>query len=192
MTNAPISEPWVLARLNEDHNRLERVLECFEHQYEALRSGATPNYELVRDVLDYVQSFPNVIHHPTEDVLFDYLAKGDLGPEEAKLVEENHDQHERILADTHRLVTAVDAILKGGVADTEALKSEMGAYLEAQRHHLHVEQEYLFPLADSRLTPADWDEIEFELTMAEDPLFDTTERQFEILRQHIIEQDDRA
>lgn len=178
--------PIVLARLDEDHQNLARVLDAFEHQYRALGTDQGPDYELLRDILDYVQSFPDTIHHPTEDALFGYLLRNvPLSAGENAVIRDNRAQHEELIEATQALLRTLDQVFDSGIIDSAGLKLMMSKYLAEQRRHIEFESSFLFPLAERRLAQRDWDALEDQLRQTQDPLFDAFDRQFEILRQYI-------
>jgi hemerythrin-like domain-containing protein len=179
-------EPAILTRLNEDHQRLAQVLEVFEHQYRALEADEGPDYELLRDILDYVQSFPDTLHHPTEDALFDYLLRNaQLSAAEQAVIGDNRAQHEDLIEATQVLLLMIDHIFNDGIVNGVALKLTMSKYLSEQVRHMEFESSCLFPLAETRLSQRDWDALENQLRQAKDPLFDAYDEQYEILRRHI-------
>jgi len=181
-----MSEPTILAQLHRDHQRLAQVLNMFEHQLFELESGAGTDYELLRDILDYVQAFPDTAHHPAEDELFSYLLQSvELSPEEKRQVQRNRDEHAVLINATHKLLRMVDDSFSGEATDRDSLLSAMRSYLSQQRQHMRFENDQLFPLAETRLSASDWIVLERSLALARDPLFDAYVAQFEVLRHHI-------
>ena len=179
-------EPGILTRLNEDHRRLARVLEAFEHQYRAFETDEGPDYDLLRDMLDYVQSFPDTIHHPTEDALFDYLVQNaPLSADERMVIDQNRAQHEKLVGATQALLQMIDHVFNDGIVDGMALKLAMSRYLSEQFRHMQFESKYLFPLAEARLSQQDWDALEDQIKQSRDPLFDAYDEQYEVLRAYI-------
>jgi hemerythrin-like domain-containing protein len=182
-------QPNILSRLIEDHQHLAQVLEVFEHQYRALETDEGPDYELLRDILDYVQSFPDTLHHPTEDALFDYLLRnGSLSADEETVIGVNRAQHQELIEATQELLRMIDHVFNDGIVVGAALKLTMSRYLSEQLRHMEFESSCLFPLAETRLSKRDWDELENQVRQTKDPLFDAFDEQYEILRRYIEEQ----
>jgi hemerythrin-like domain-containing protein len=183
-TKSPSST--ILVRLNRDHQHLACVLQVFEHQYRALETDDGPDYDLLRDILEYVRSFPDAIHHPTEDVLFNYLLQNaSLADGEQAAIANNREQHAQLTEATKTLLLMIDHIFNIGIVDGAALKLTMSRYLSEQIRHMEFESTYLFPLAETRLTERDWRAIEDQIAEADDPMFDAYEKQFEFLRGYI-------
>lgn len=178
--------PAILVRLNEDHQHLAQVLEAFERQYRALQTDEGPDYELLRDILDYVQSFPDTVHHPTEDALFDYLLRNAwLSAGEQTVIRDNRAQHEKLINATQDLLRMIDQAFYDGIIDRSELTLTMSKYLAEQRRHMEFETGCLFPLAETRLSQRDREELKNQLQQTKDPLFDAYDEQYEILRRLI-------
>ena len=61
------------------------------------------------------------------------------------------------------------------------------AFLDANRHHMAMEEKHFFPLALQVLTAEDWAEIDTRITNREDPLFGIkVETQFQTLHEAIL------
>ncbi len=184
--NESTEPPVLLARLNRDHAHLASVLQVFDEQYQAFDSEDGPDYELLRDILDYVQAFPDAVHHPAEDILFDHMVhSGTLSPDEIQFVEDNRAQHEVIIKATKDLAQMIEHIVAGGIVGGAALKLKMSEYLSQQHRHMRFENEHLFPLAEAKLEAADWEYLEARLKLVEDPLFDAQQAHYDALRQYI-------
>ncbi|MDH3643680.1 MAG: hemerythrin domain-containing protein [Gammaproteobacteria bacterium] len=181
-----LPEPPILTRLNEDHRHLAQILEVFEDQYRAFETDEGPDYQLLRDILDYVQSFPDAIHHPTEDALFDYLLRNAaLSSDEQQVVIDNRHQHGELIEMTRSLLGLIDHVFNNGIVDGAELKLTMSRYLSEQHRHMSFENDCLFPLAEARLSNRDWATLDYQLSQARDPLFDAYDEQYEILRRYI-------
>jgi hemerythrin-like domain-containing protein len=57
----------------DEHARFARLLDFLDVQMMAFHEGGHPNYELMRDVIYYLQHYADRYHHPREDVAFALL-----------------------------------------------------------------------------------------------------------------------
>ncbi len=186
MSDLATTSPAHVTRLNADHEHLARVLDVLERQCRAFQTDTGPDYELLRDILDYVRAYPDTVHHPAEDILFDHLLDNSaLSAAERQLVHDNRLQHARLAEATGALLRMVDDVFASGAGGGEALQVKLDEYVADQRRHMHFESRRLFPLAEDRLTEAQWATIERGMSLAEDPLSNARIEQFEILRRHI-------
>ena len=70
--------PLVLERLREDHARSTRVLRVLEWEVDRLSVLENPDCSLLASIVEYLRSYSDTVHHPTEDRLFDRLLQNGL------------------------------------------------------------------------------------------------------------------
>ena len=63
-----------LATLREEHGRFRRLLDALDEQIQQLEAGTVVDYELIGEIVEYFLGFPDVTHHPKEDMLCAALA----------------------------------------------------------------------------------------------------------------------
>ena len=68
-----MAEP--LAAWHAEHVNFARLLDLLETQVAAFHRGERPNYHLMGDIVSYLRSFADCIHHPREDAAFARLAE---------------------------------------------------------------------------------------------------------------------
>lgn len=161
--------PASIARLLEDHRRLEAVMGVFDrhvhdgtlHQHQVL--------DLLSCLTDYIAEYPEQVHHPREDQITDRLVDKGLTPGERVLIELTVSQHAELSALTQRIAEDVDRILAGRAEADISFHADVGQYLELQRQHMRREEQQLFPLAARMLTSEDWREIEAEIARSTGP-----------------------
>ena len=163
----------IMDELRADHRNMESLLSVLESQMEVFRRGETPDYELLTQTIEYCLNYPERFHHPKEDLLYRQLARkdgafiGEIGNLEAA--------HGELSALTQRVAAAVDAILKEGEVDRQAVVNVTEAFIRTYRQHIAAEDSVFFPLAERELDKNDWDEIEAAAAKEEiDPLFGET------------------
>src|SRR5450432_2544212 len=74
-----MAEP--LAVWHAEHVNFARLLDLLEIQVANFHRGERPNYDLRGDIVYYLRSFADRIHHPREDVAFARLAEREPGME---------------------------------------------------------------------------------------------------------------
>ena len=178
----------IIDRLLTDHARLWQVFAVLEHQMELLSTdGDGPDYRLLEDVVEYLIDYPDSIHHPLEDRLFEAVLAKQVDADMEILILMNRDQHVEINAGTRNLRTAIQHILVGSVVPSAQLKGLVAAYIDLQRKHLLVEERQLFPLAEATLQAQDWQALEAAYEAAQDPVFEQTLDQYAELHRYIVE-----
>jgi hemerythrin-like domain-containing protein len=59
----------IIERLSREHRNIERLLVILEHELDIFDRGARPDYEVIRAIISYFEVYPEVYHHPQEDLL---------------------------------------------------------------------------------------------------------------------------
>ena len=86
---------------HDEHARFSRLIDFLDTQMMAFHEGGHPNYELMRDVVYYLQHYADRYHHPREDVAFALMLEREpaLSPVIKRLMHE------------HRVINTVGAQL---------------------------------------------------------------------------------
>jgi len=59
-----------LQKLHQDHVNLSKVLNMLEALLADVQAGEHVNLDMLSEIVDYVQSYPDQFHHRQEDVIF--------------------------------------------------------------------------------------------------------------------------
>jgi len=180
-----------IERLSREHRNIEKLLVVLEHELEIFDRGDRPDYEVIRAIVSYFEVYPEVYHHPQEDLVFAKLKMRD--PAAADKVGDLAREHQKGAERLRRVAHAVDSVL----ADREVLRQSVDTivrdFIDHERRHMMMEERYFFPAALQALTLQDWAEIASTLTPRNDPLFsDATEEQFDTVRAHILRLEQEA
>jgi hemerythrin-like domain-containing protein len=175
-----------MARLEKDHVRIARVLENLERVL-LTDDESDINWEIVADIISYLQEYPDAVHHPVEDQLFDRVLDKGLTPAERELVHNNLAQHAQIIGATAELARDIQQILNDIVVPVPQLQAHLQDYLTLQRAHMRNEVQHLFPLAERQLGADDWQDIALQTAAHADPLFEQDLDKFAALYRFITQ-----
>jgi len=175
----------IIELLSREHRNLERLLGALERELNVFARGDRPDYEVIRAIISYFEVYPEVYHHPQENLVFAKLKVRD--PIAAKRIGDLAGEHQKGAERLRRMAETVGAVL----ADREMLRETVGVvirdFIEHERRHIRMEDRYFFPAALAALKSEDWTEITSSLTSHKDPLFsEVTEEGFDLLRKHIL------
>jgi len=181
----------IIERLSQEHRNIEKLLVILERELEVFDRGDRPDYEVIRAVISYFEVYPELYHHPQEDLVFAKLSTRDAAA--AAKVGDLAREHQKGAERLRRVAHAVDNVL----ADREILRQDVDAiirdFIEHERRHMMLEDRDFFPAALKALKPQDWTEIASAVTSRKDPLFsDVAEERFEALRAHILQLEQEA
>src|SRR6516164_4817964 len=176
----------IIERLSQEHRNIAKLLAILERELEVFHHGDRPDYEVIRAIISYFEVYPEVYHHPQEDLVFAKLKMRD--PAAADKVGDLAREHQKGAERLRRVAHAIDAVL----ADREVLRQNVDTivrdFIEHERRHMMMEDRDFFPAALKALEPQDWTEIASAVTSRKDPLFsDVAEERFDALRTHILD-----
>ena len=177
----------VMQQLHQDHVNIARLLDVMDTHLKLFQEGEKPDYVLMMDVMQYMTHYPDLFHHPIENLVFTKLSERD--PTSRLLVKELMSQHETLASKGADFLDILRTVVEEQMVSRETLESRGKEYVRMLRRHADVEEGQAFPLARSQLTEEDWEEIRETMEHMEDPLFGSTvEKQYLALYEYINEQ----
>ncbi len=175
----------ILDAIQEEHVNMAKMLNALERQLAVFDAGETPDYDIVRGVADYCLDFPDLYHHPKEDLVFERLEARD--PAAAAEIGDLRSEHRELRTQTLRLQEAIAAVLGDLEVPRGRFDEALRAFLDAYRLHMNKEERAFLPAARRVLSAADLAEIQDRLDRPEDPLFGArSEQRFAALREDIL------
>lgn len=140
--------------IKDEHRSMAAVIKGLQEQVaKAQQSGAAPDWFLFAAMLDYIQAYPDRLHHPKEDeYLFRYLRL--RHPPAAPLLDTLEAQHGRCGELLEKLRQALEASRTGN--NVGPFADALEQYANFQWDHMAKEEEGILPLAEAHLTEADW------------------------------------
>lgn len=165
----------ILQELHQDHVNLGRILELLQKQLSLLDNGEEADLHVLGEIIDYVQSYPDLIHHPREDVIFGvYRERCSEGLE---VIDRLMEEHRTLIAGTTGLKDCLCQWEQDSPVPRERIVELIADYLRRQWDHLNLEEGSVYKLLAQGLTESDWAHIETVMPSGSDPLFDEMTRQ---------------
>jgi hemerythrin-like domain-containing protein len=135
----------IIERLSREHRNIETLLAVLERELEIFDRGDHPDYEVVRAIVSYFELYPELYHHPQEELVFAKLKLRD--PAAAARVGDLTLEHQKGTQRLRRVVQAIDGVL----ADREMLRQDVENivrdFIESERRHIMIEDRDFFPAA---------------------------------------------
>ena len=167
-----MSRPTVMETLRQEHAKLTMMLDLLENQVAILRQGEAVEFASMGGIVDYFLTYPDLVHHPKEDVLFHRLRKVD--PAAAIKVERLPSGHEELGLLARRVARAMADHLLQGTAETRLWYVSLSQdFIYMNRRHMAAEEQLFFPEALRVLSEADWVAVDRKICGRDDPLFDS-------------------
>lgn len=177
----------LLERLNQDHRHLSRLLNLFDGLLDRFHEGNEPDFDLMSEMLEYMESYADQVHHPSEELIFDRLR---AHPSETHpILDILTKQHVLLGQMNKRFRQSLEGIMHEEVLRRDEVEVQGREYVKVLRDHLRMEEAEAFPLALERLAASDWDDLLEEAPSSDDPVFgDADPARFRTLFQHLMAQ----
>ncbi len=99
----------IIERLSREHRNIEKLLAILERELEIFDRGDRPDYEVIHAIISYFKVYPQIYHHPLEDLVFAKLRIRD--PAAAAKVGDLAREHQKGAERLYRVTQAVDSAL---------------------------------------------------------------------------------
>ena len=175
-------------QLHTDHYHLQRLLDCFSYEIDCydFDSKRSADLDIILSALDYIQTYPDKWHHPTEDIIFSRLLKKRV--KESPLIEQLQDEHQDIIEATEKIQELFNSVAEDCIVSADELLTRSRNYVKLQKRHLEKENEHVYPLMDSMFNENEWREIEKEIQTQNDPLFNNPSKKgYDHLYRYILD-----
>jgi len=172
--------------LRNEHKTMAFLLDLLEQQVNLFKRTERPDYDLIKEVLDYFLTYPDLCHHPKEDLILRKLKVRD--PEAAERVlnlEIEHDKCSERLGEFSRAV--INVLLEAEIS-RETMIDIANEFIQGERAHMSAEEHEFFPVALRCLTEDDWLEIDEKISRFRDPLAAEEGLRFALLHECILGQ----
>ena len=161
--------PKAIEQLQLDHRNMTRLLNLLREELDAYRGGRTPDFDLLNSVMEYTLHYPDMFHHPRENLIYQRMVKRD--PIAKSRVGDLLKEHAHLGDLTRKLAAAIKNVSRDSEILRTWFESVVEDYLTSSYRHIAAEEQAFFPQAVLTLQQEDWDEIDAEVTAKEDPLF---------------------
>jgi hemerythrin-like domain-containing protein len=147
----------VLSELHQDHVVFARALHGLQRQLEVIRQGGTVDVHVVTDLIDYMQNYPDLEHHPREDfIVAVYQERSERGE---SLIKRLRFEHRLLAEQSEDLRNLLDQWECDLPVPREQIARDLGRYVRTQWRHLNLEEDSMYTLVSSGLTADDWERI---------------------------------
>jgi hemerythrin-like domain-containing protein len=154
--------------LKSEHEVMARLLDVLDEQLTLFEGGERVDYELLKELVDYFLTVPDLYHHPKEDLIHARMRRRD-----SAAMSDLHDLPAEHAQGSERL-GAFSRALISVLLDTEFPRERFIAvardFVDNERAHMEGENAHFFPLAENTLTDEDWQEVDSRACRLTDPL----------------------
>ena len=146
----------VLADLRKDHQNMARLLVYMRSSLNLL-DGANAKQEFARlaDCLEFIAMYPDRVHHPRENVLFNILKEREKVFDRISV---QLDSEHWALAQKTVALHKMCIELPAGKQDPSQISVKLNEFVDLQFKHMRYEEDTVFPLIEKSFDVADWKE----------------------------------
>ncbi len=154
----------------DEHRSLVAVVRGLQHLSREIQSGQATDFALLRAIVNYLDEFPQKLHHPKEETyLFGRLQSRTRSAD--PLIAELRAQHLAGAGHVNALRVALEDFASGKVGGQSGFSSAAEQFADGILQHMSLEESVLIPLARRYLRDSDWVEIGAAFGENGDPRF---------------------
>jgi hemerythrin-like domain-containing protein len=162
----------MMEQIHREHGYMVRLLAILRSKWNTLNDEKPVNYGLIKEVVDYLSSHSETVHHPKEDILYRYFAEKYPASSEIKSLEV---EHQELSEKTKDFLLTVEMILQDAVVPQDVFLEQLESFIQNQKRHLDFEEKEVLPLIKSCFTTEDWQQVESQWEQNDDdPVFGDT------------------
>ena len=172
----------MINKLLTEHDHIRRTLNLLEIQFLDMCRNIKPDFSMMRSIVAYIQEYPELAHHPLEDMVYGILLEREEKVELLQKLVSDHTELEKVTRD---LRECVESHLQGDCSE-EKLMQTLSKFLIRQRQHLYTEEMEIYPVAQRVLTKEDWEKVQSAAPHGGDPVFgERTRNDYQLLYKEI-------
>lgn len=162
----------MMEQIHREHGYMVRLLAILKKKWSMLKEEKPINYSLVKEIVDYLSTHSETVHHPKEDMLYRHFVEHYPASAEIKSLEL---EHQELAEKTQEFLLIVDMILQDAVVPQEMFIEQLENFIQNQKHHLDFEEKEVLPLIKNTFTTEDWQQVEGQWEHNDDdPVFGDT------------------
>jgi len=166
--------PQLLVELKRDHVRFATIIQVLESELKKIVAGHSEDWKLLADSFEYIEAYPDLVHHPREDAIYRYCRES--RPDMAQALLELEQEHAQIAGATASLSEQLQAVFAEDMLNREVLIAGLENYLKMQKSHMANEENTVFPMLLEILSESEWDALLEAAETPQDPLFEDESR----------------
>ncbi len=153
----------IIDRIHADHRRFSALLTRLEEQIDVFARGERPDFDLIRDIVDFLRVWPTRCHFPREEALLGLLQI--KAPETLKQTGNLQREHERLGEQLVTLADGLDSILMEVEIARDTFVAMARNFIARQKDHLAVEEEIMLPMARKHLSAEELERLADEVEL---------------------------
>ena len=159
----------IIDLLQIDHRNMRQLLRVLEEEIDIYSAAGVADFDLMRQIIDYTLHYPDLIHHPREDLLFRRLLA--RNPASRPLIGDLAGEHDQLAQLMQRFAAALHNVARNVELPRDWFDNLARGYIATLRQHMATEERTLFPRVMAVFEGNDWAELDAFAMAGYDPLF---------------------
>ncbi len=162
----------MIERIRREHGYMVRLLAILRHKLNEIKQERAINYSLMAEIVDYLSTHSETVHHPKEDILYNYFLNH-YGKQQS--IENLEQEHQELAEKTREFSEVIEMILQDAIVPQDMFITHLEDFINSQKRHLELEERKILPLIEELFTTEDWQHVESLWSENEDdPVFGET------------------
>ena len=179
----------ILEFLHQDHINYAHLLDLMQDEIDSLAHGGKADFNLLYDIMCYLTEYPDTVHHPLEERIFEQLPLLTTNKVLLGNVNKLGHEHESIYKAGEKLKTDVHSVVAGAVIEKQRILDDARNYHQLLKQHMNTEEGTVFQQIKDELNNEQRQQINALMEDTEDPLFGSVVlQQFQRIHRGIIDQ----
>lgn len=176
-----------LNTIRNEHRSLAAILQAMRDMVARIRDGsAPPDFDGLRVMLYYLDTFSSRLHHPKEDEFLFQPLRARSGDADA-IIDDLQREHARVAAALRSLEQALLRYEAGGEREFVAFATAVEGFCDFYVRHMQKEETLAMPLAEELFSDKDWACIDAACAAAREPCGGVDEdREFRRLFRRVV------
>lgn len=155
--------------ISREHSYMVRLLIILDQKLNFIKQERPINYQIINDIVAYLQQHSEVTHHPKEDLIYHYFLEH-YGDDHR--IANLSNEHNELAETTQEFASLLEMVLQDAVVPNAIFCERLEHFIHQQKKHLDFEEREILPVLKYHFTAEDWQAVE-KLWGSEDsdPLF---------------------
>ncbi|MBD1575327.1 MULTISPECIES: hemerythrin domain-containing protein [Vibrio] len=155
--------------ISREHSYMVRLLVVLDKLLADLKAEKSIDYNVIAEVIHYLQQHSEQTHHPKEDIIYHYYLEHYGNDEQIANLEQAHHELAQVSQEFAELVEMVN---QDAVVPHDVFYQALANFIHQQKKHLDFEEREILPQLKKMFTDQDWQQVESLWGEADkDPLF---------------------
>lgn len=158
----------IIDHLETDHRNFAGLLKILDRELDLIAALAEPDYPLMTLVLDYLLTYPDQVHHPKEDLIYQMLLR--KLPEVRDSLDDLEHEHIVLATLTRDFTSLLKDVVAGEAVMRETLLNAGRGFVDTYKNHLLTKNTGVFKFARQHLPAMDLEPLMGEFDLQSDAL----------------------